>query len=208
MSSRFLGSKVSASLGHRNTIVLVHNLIRSRLLLKMAGWSYEVAHEGIGKTGVYNENMHGDEYVAEVDGSTQSDHGPGGPGPGGWGVYLEGLGIKVEAYGPIPHTTNNLAEYKALEEVIRLAGCLGLKKLTVKTDSQLVRNQFEGAWDAEDPDIVEVLERVRREVQEKGMQVSVEWIPREQNARAHALSREGLKLALSKRESDSGGTKE
>jgi hypothetical protein len=30
-----------------NLILLVHNLIRSRVLLKMAGVDYEVAHEGI-----------------------------------------------------------------------------------------------------------------------------------------------------------------
>jgi len=155
------------------------------------------------KRGVYNENMHGDEYVAEIDGSAQPN-----PGPGGWGVYLEGPGIKKEACGPISHTTNNLAEYCALAEAVRLARSLGARRLTVRTDSELVYNQYNGKRKARNPKIAEALNRIKKEEQEAGIQVEVVLIPREKNARAHALSRKGLDLALSERGPDSGCTKE
>lgn len=62
--------------------------------------------------------------IAEIDGSANPN-----PGPGGWGVYLEGPGIRKEIHGALSYTTNNLAEYRAFLEAVRLAKDLGIKKI-------------------------------------------------------------------------------
>jgi len=131
--------------------------------------------------------MQGGDFVAEIDGSARPN-----PGPGGWGVYLEGPGVKREIHGALPYTTSNLAEYRALAEAVRLAKALGARRLTVRTDSQLLYNQFNGYWRVHDPKIAKALNEIRREAREAGIEVEVEWVRRRKNARADALSKRWL----------------
>jgi len=125
--------------------------------------------------------------IAEIDGSANPN-----PGPGGWGVYLEGPGIRKEIHGALAYTTNNLAEYRAFLEAVRLAKDLGIKKLLVRTDSQLVYNQFLGRWRASDSKIEQALSEVRKEIKISKVQVEIEWVRRKKNKRADDLSKKWL----------------
>lgn len=123
------------------------------------------------------------EFVAEIDGSARPN-----PGPGGWGVWLEGPGGKrLQASGRLPYTTNNQAEYRALLEAIRLAKDQGATRLVVQTDSKLLVHQIQGKWEAKDPKLRRLLEEVRREAE--GLPLEMRWVPRQKNRRADALSR-------------------
>ncbi len=118
----------------------------------------------------------------------------------GYGFTVSGLGIGHEGHGlavpPFhPRATNNVAEYVgaicALEWLAR-QGYRG--EVTVRGDSQLVIRQMTGEY------------RVRKEhlkaYQERLMQlaalfrrVEFQWVPREQNRRADALSKQALREA-------------
>jgi len=138
--------------------------------------------------------MQSDEYVAEIDGSAQPN-----PGPGGWGVYLEGPGVKKEIHGTLSYTTNNLAEYHALAEAVRLAQSLGARKLTVYTDSELVCKQYNGEWKVQNPRIAKALHQIKEEIEKAGMKVDVRWVRRKKNTRADALSKRWLDSGKTKR---------
>jgi len=127
------------------------------------------------------------EWIAEIDGSAQPN-----PGRGGWGVYLEGPGIKKELHGSLSYTTNNQAEYRALLEAVRLAKSLDVRKLLVRTDSQLVYNQFNGYWQIRDRKIEKTLQQIKKEAEEAGLQIKVVWVKRKKNARADGLSKRWL----------------
>lgn len=47
--------------------------------------------------------------------------------------------------------TNNQVEYEAILANLRIAKHLGIRKLTVDTNSQLIARQVEGAFDAKEP---------------------------------------------------------
>lgn len=82
-----------------------------------------------------------------VDGAAR-----GNPGEGGCGAVIFGESGKVleELCLYLGHTTNNVAEYKALllglEGVLRLGG----KRLRVQSDSQLLVRQLNGVYRVKD----------------------------------------------------------
>lgn len=121
-------------------------------------------------------------FFAEVDGSAEPN-----PGPGGFGVYLEGGGKSWERSKRLEYTTNNEAEYLALLEAVRMAKQHGAEKLVVQTDSQLLFHQVRGEWRVREPRLRALLEAVRKEA--GSMSLEMRWVPREQNARADRLSR-------------------
>lgn len=132
---------------------------------------------------------------------------PGGVPAFGWVVrhktgelYKRGKGV---AEFSVP-ATNNLAEYaalgKALASLLELPGPVsklrdlvgfgGTPNLLVRGDSKLVVNQIAGEWQCHAPMLVRCRDRVRELVAQLGWNVSFEWVPREQNAEADALSQE------------------
>jgi len=82
--------------------------------------------------------------------------------------------------------TNNTAEYAAVLQALGWAYKAGYRTPLIKTDSQLVVNQIGGAWGCGDT-LAPLLTRVRSA--QRVMAIRVEWVKREQNARADALSR-------------------
>ena len=107
---------------------------------------------------------------------------------GGWD--LEDSGLAVRPYSE--HATNNVAEYVgAIQALERLQG-LGWKgPLEVRGDSQLVLRQMQGEYAVRAAHLREYHARlVQLAATFSG--VRWKWVPREENARADALS----KLAL------------
>ncbi|XP_057442036.1 uncharacterized protein LOC130733791 [Lotus japonicus] len=84
--------------------------------------------------------------------------------------------------------SNNQAEYEALIAGLRLAIELGVQKLYIKGDSQLVVKQVRGEYQVKDPQLSKYLEIVQRLMQAIS-QVKIEHIPRGQNERADALAK-------------------
>jgi len=72
----------------------------------------------------------------------------GNPGPAGIGMVLETPdGREVLAWGrPIGETTNNVAEYQALIAGLQRALELGVRRISVLSDSQLMVRQIQGTY--------------------------------------------------------------
>ncbi|XP_057418560.1 uncharacterized protein LOC130712759 [Lotus japonicus] len=123
------------------------------------------------------------EWVLSVDGSS-NESGSGA------GVSIESLdkmlieqSLKFEF-----RASNNQAEYEALIAGLRLAIELGVQRLYIKGDSQLVVKQVRDEYQVKDPQLPKYLEIVQRLIQAIG-QVRIEHIPRSQNERKDALAK-------------------
>jgi broad specificity phosphatase PhoE/ribonuclease HI len=127
--------------------------------------------------------------IIEADGGSR-----GNPGPSGSGAVVidaaTGLVIR-EISEFIGIATNNVAEYRALkaalEEVHRINP---LARVRVRMDSKLVIEQMSGNWKIKHPD----MRALAIEVQQlsAGLDISFEWIPREENSRADALANKAM----------------
>lgn len=128
------------------------------------------------------------EWQVRTDGAAR-----GNPGPAGVGVLLtdpEG-GVVEEFSKGIGWATNNVAEYQALIEALKLARASGAARLAVYSDSKLIVEQMKGAWKVKDAGLKPLyaeacklacaLERVR-----------YEYVPRERNRRADELANLGV----------------
>lgn len=101
--------------------------------------------------------------------------------PGKFSIYWQ----------PIGDRTNNEAEYYALLKALTLAEerwtdkttgkvLSGVGEILIRSDSQLVVNQVNGAWRVEDSKHVELSEQARDSIKELG-NIRLEWVPREEN---------------------------
>ncbi len=79
--------------------------------------------------------------VAHVDGGSR-----GNPGPAGWGVLLTVGDERFTDSGFARRATNNEAEYQGLLAALELAARVGVTRLEVRTDSQLMERQLNGAY--------------------------------------------------------------
>ena len=82
--------------------------------------------------------------------------------------------------------TNNEAEYKALIMLLEEIAARGLKKVTVHGDSRLVISQVKGLWKVREERLRPLAERARELARTTG--AVLQWVPRERNAAADALS--------------------
>ncbi|WJX58397.1 hypothetical protein P8452_43858 [Trifolium repens] len=114
----------------------------------------------------------------------------------GAGVVLEGPdGVLIEQSLRFAFkASNNQAEYEALIAGMKLAKEMDITDLKAKSDSQLVRNQVSGEFQAKDPQLIKYLEKVRS-LANLFRSFELIYVPREQNARADLLS----KLASTKK---------
>jgi ribonuclease HI len=95
----------------------------------------------------------------------------------------------ARCYGKDPGTSNNQAEYRAAIDALRAVHAAGYTgPLILRGDSQLVIKQAAGEWACNGLHLQALLAELR---QLAGLfeAVQFEWIPREQNAHADALSR-------------------
>jgi ribonuclease H / adenosylcobalamin/alpha-ribazole phosphatase len=120
----------------------------------------------------------------------------GNPGPAGIGVVLEDL--DGNAIGEIARSigvaTNNVAEYTALIEGLKLAQAKGVTEIDVRMDSKLIVNQVLGEWKIKNDALRQLAaraERLLRTFERK----SLTYVPREQNAAADKLANQGMDAA-------------
>jgi ribonuclease HI len=107
-------------------------------------------------------------------------------------VIKTAKGDKVAAWGKtIGSTTNNQAEYKALEAALEKAKELGATKVDCYLDSLLVVQQVKGEWKVKEASLKPNVERVKM-LASQFEKVTFNHVPREQNAEADALVNEAL----------------
>lgn len=126
------------------------------------------------------------EWVATFDGASR-----GNPGPAAVGATLTRDGDRIDsAHKTIGTTTNNVAEYRALEAALELATKNGVSSLTVRGDSQLIIKQVTGEWNAN-----EKLDRLRDGIRDQlsaFASVEFEHINRNDNRAADSLANRAL----------------
>jgi ribonuclease HI len=87
--------------------------------------------------------------------------------------------------------TNNVAEYRACLEGLRLAAEHGARRVLVRSDSRLLVEQLSGRFRVKNPTLIRLHEEVRQLV--SGFdQVAFEHVPREENADADLLANQGV----------------
>lgn len=122
----------------------------------------------------------------------------GNPGPAGIGVVVTDADGRVvaevaEGIGP---ATNNVAEYRAVIEGLRVAGEHGATSVLLRSDSRLLVEQLAGRFRVKHPTLQRLHEEARALMKGFG-EVVVEHVPRELNAPADALANRGVDEWLS-----------
>ncbi|HEY3226433.1 MAG TPA: ribonuclease HI [Planctomycetota bacterium] len=99
----------------------------------------------------------------------------------------EGYGLAAPPY--TPEATNNVAEYTGVLKALEWALAQGFEKekMVVRGDSELVIRQLKGEYKVKSPSIAHLFKRVR-ELAGRFPSITFEWIPREQNKEADALT--------------------
>jgi ribonuclease HI len=99
----------------------------------------------------------------------------------GWGAVGEGKGM-----------TNNVAEYEALLAALRWLKRTGVQeKIVVKGDSQLVIKQIRGEWQVKSATSKKYVPQIKKLC--KGLDISFQWVKREDNQEADELSRKAYR---------------
>ncbi|WP_347353771.1 reverse transcriptase-like protein [Intrasporangium sp.] len=132
--------------------------------------------------------------VVEADGGSR-----GNPGVAGYGALVrdgQTGAVLVELAEPLGTASNNVAEYSAL--IAGLQAALDLDPsatVEVRMDSRLVVEQMSGRWKIKHEDMRRLARQARElcsRIVAGGGSVDFQWVPREQNAAADALSNEAM----------------
>ncbi len=117
----------------------------------------------------------------------------GNPGPAGVAFFLEDRAGQALAAGRdyIGKATNNVAEYTALVRGLRRARELGIDRLDVYMDSELVVRQMTGQYRVRDAKL-RVMHQEASELIKMFTRCDIWHIDRSQNARADALANEAI----------------
>ena len=124
--------------------------------------------------------------IGHFDGASRSN-----PGEAGAGAYLEEDGqILWQEARYLGQKTNNEAEYTALIMLLTAAKNLKIENLTVQGDSRLVICQVKREWKINLPHLRALAMQVWQLTE--GMNVTFEWVRRENNKYADMLSNKAL----------------
>ena len=126
--------------------------------------------------------------VAFSDGASR-----GNPGPGAVGFrILAGDGTELCAEGrTVGSVTNNVAEYLGALAVLEKALEIGLDRIELRLDSELVVKQLNGQYRVKQPALAELKARVDRLIR-RFESFRVRHVGRGQNAEADRLANEAL----------------
>jgi ribonuclease HI len=153
--------------------------------------------------GEAHEHSMSDTATMHIDGASR-----GNPGPAAYAVVLARPGKPVvEEANTIGNATNNIAEYTALVEGLQLAAELGVERLSVFSDSELMVKQMRGEYRVKNPELLELYQEAKQLVA-KFEKLTLTHVRREQNARADAIGNDALDGKPRKRGSDPGAFEE
>jgi ribonuclease HI len=120
--------------------------------------------------------------TVHIDGAAR-----GNPGPAAWAFVISYPDGRVEERSESLGTaTNNVAEYNALVEALDHAHQLGLRRLDVFSDSELLVNQINGEYRVKNPDLKQLYDEARA-LMGQFDSVRVSHVRREFNDRADEL---------------------
>lgn len=127
-------------------------------------------------------------YILNIDGASR-----GNPGPSAAGVLLRNpKGEIIEKSGVhLGEATNNVAEYSSLIIGLKLALKHDVKKILVRSDSELVVRQMTGEYKI-NSDTLRKLASEAASLVRQFESVKYESIPREKNAEADKIANEAL----------------
>jgi len=136
------------------------------------------------------------EYLLYGDGGSR-----GNPGNAAFGfVLLDPQGEEIVAHGAaIGHATNNVAEYTALVRGLEHALELGVRRIRVRMDSELVVRQMLGVYRVKHPGL-QPLHAAAQLLRGRFAAFHIEHVARALNARADALANAALDALKSPRE--------
>ncbi|HVX03045.1 MAG TPA: ribonuclease HI [Nitrososphaera sp.] len=125
--------------------------------------------------------------------------------PGGVACYAylvkKGGRLVHSDYGlaaePSAYSTNNIAEYTALIKALEWLDGNGhtSNKIEVRGDSQLVVKQMNGEFRVKNKQIIPLFQKASL-LRKKFHDISIIWVPREQNSEADKLSEKAYNNAL------------
>jgi ribonuclease HI len=128
------------------------------------------------------------EAVLWTDGAAR-----GNPGPAGIGAILKSPTGEVLYTGSeyLGHTTNNVAEYKAV--LLGLAGALeqGIQRVEVRADSELLIKQLKGEYRVKSAGLKPLFDEARQ-LLSRFKSVKLTHIRRELNGEADWLANQGI----------------
>jgi len=129
------------------------------------------------------------EAVINIDGACS-----GNPGPAGLGVLICHPSGEVyeEISEYIGEATNNIAEYRAFIKALERARVLGLKRIAVYSDSELLVKQVLGEYKINNKEILRLVTEAS-EICKSFQKLYLKYIPREQNSKADKLARLAVK---------------
>jgi probable phosphoglycerate mutase len=139
-------------------------------------------------------------YVAQIDGASR-----GNPGPASYAVLIRRPNGEVleRLRKEIGQSTNNVAEYYALIAALDYAQTHHLRKLRVRSDSELLVRQMKGHYRVKSFALRQLHERARQLAGSLDY-FSIEHVPRELNREADALANAALDGTVEKRSAVSG----
>jgi ribonuclease HI len=130
--------------------------------------------------------------VMYVDGASRGNPGPAAVAavlylPSGEELYSAGKKIGT--------ATNNVAEYRAVIEGMKLARTLGVRALTIRLDSELVMRQLTGAYRTRNAELA-ALGRLVAEESRHFASCQFEHVPRGDNREADRIANQALDRAV------------
>jgi ribonuclease HI len=132
--------------------------------------------------------------LVEADGGSRGN--PGTAAGGAIVVDADSGEILAEIGVYVGVATNNVAEYRGMLEGVRRALELDPHaEVHVRMDSKLVVEQMSGRWKIKHPAMQLIASEARDVID--GRDVTFEWVPRLQNARADALANRSMDLRAS-----------
>ncbi len=118
----------------------------------------------------------------------------GNPGPMAIGVVLMKNGKKLGELSKCLGTgTNNIAEWSALIEGLKLAMAHGCRELEVHGDSQLVIKQIRGQYRVKSENLIPLFNEAKK-LCGNFKEIDFKWVNREENARTDTLSNNALDM--------------
>jgi ribonuclease HI len=117
----------------------------------------------------------------------------GNPGPAGAGAILKTPSGEVlaEVSGFLGHTTNNVAEYRALLLGLEQALALGIRRIEVRADSELLIKQLRGEYRVKDEKLKPLFAEAKA-LLARFSAAKLLHVRREQNADADRLANAGI----------------
>lgn len=152
-----------------------------------------------------------DGWVLHFDGLTEPRN-PGGHMAWGWVLFRPGES-NLTGKGSLeakPENTNNVAEYTGLGHGLRAVVDL-IKKgavcrnLFIFGDSKLVVCQLSGTWACNMPHLQKLRDRCLELLKEAKVRWEADWIPREENEEADALSKDAYRELTGQEAPERGG---